>query len=642
MATGAAITNYIDLTNFTPGIASGWGGIATPGDGTTAQIAETWGCFGLPEGGLGPLPRLKSTITGSPMATVTAPPADYSTDLRIHDILAVPNFRTPNTAGSAEWHDSTLSTREQDMVMVVVEKFATVSGVTRKLMTGHLYNAQTNSWESDSTELVIRADADGTISNTWGSGAALAIRASPGATNQISNPSAQAFDVDSSRYQSILISWHTSWNYNWLFAGVGFFTDPVYGYKLGAGSGVENDIWEGGTYMWDNLARYTYPHASPPTTFNGWPMGVSRAFYHQGRLCYPASKLARGGNIFTNRPEGIYGDGAWARSWDDTTLVFHAPKGPQSLDGDDLAGGIVLNTHSPGIIGAITSLNSSQLLAIHSSSGGMLVSGDLATTGQVTAFRQVESTGYNPHTPTVGPMGMVYGSPNGVFAWSGSDVSQCISPLLDGQFWTPEWAQDWGSGRQPWTPLGRFEYRYPFLFAPYNWVMDTRSGGWFRIFPTAEQDPVNGRDIMNWAAGTENMWGSLLQRPKTGTSSTDDLYLFDLSAGAHEFQWRSQPIMQGRGRITRARELVLVAQGTGTIIIQLDGVDGSTGSHTFTVDSPDKPYMMRAPINVDAHDLTVLISATGDAEDTETPAPTIHRLSIGVQTRESSSDRNPA
>jgi len=338
MATGAAITNYIDLTNFTPGIASGWGGIATPGDGTTAQIAETWGCFGLPEGGLGPLPRLKSTITGSPMATVTAPPADYSTDLRIHDILAVPNFRTPNTAGSAEWHDSTLSTREQDMVMVVVEKFATVSGVTRKLMTGHLYNAQTNSWESDSTELVIRADADGTISNTWGSGAALAIRASPGATNQISNPSAQAFDVDSSRYQSILISWHTSWNYNWLFAGVGFFTDPVYGYKLGAGSGVENDIWEGGTYMWDNLARYTYPHASPPTTFNGWPMGVSRAFYHQGRLCYPASKLARGGNIFTNRPEGIYDDGAWARSWDDTTLVFHAPKGPQSLDGDDLAG----------------------------------------------------------------------------------------------------------------------------------------------------------------------------------------------------------------------------------------------------------------------------------------------------------------
>jgi len=98
------------------------------------------------------------------------------------------------------------------------------------------------------------------------------------------------------------------------------------------------------------------------------------------------------------------------------------------------------------------------------------------------------------------------------------------------------------------------------------------------------------------------------------------------------YSWHSQPIVQGRNRITRVREVNIVAQGTGTITVTVEGVDGTSSAANFTVNSPSRPRMYTLPVNADAWDITVLIEASGSSGG---EAPRLHRASLGVQARES-------
>jgi hypothetical protein len=58
MASGQGVTNYIDIDDFTAGVAQGWRTVSyrQPSELGTAQVGGTWGCVGPPEGGLVPAP----------------------------------------------------------------------------------------------------------------------------------------------------------------------------------------------------------------------------------------------------------------------------------------------------------------------------------------------------------------------------------------------------------------------------------------------------------------------------------------------------------------------------------------------------------------------------------------------------------
>lgn len=632
MASSAAVEEYIELTDFTPGIQSGWGsvgGIGPSGNGA-AQMGKTWGCYGPPEGGLAPTPRLVSTITTSGYSSRTAPPAGYPTGLRIHDIQAVPNFLTPKTAPASTtsaWYKGAGKTNEKDLVLVTVEYFTTSGlGNAERVQQATYYNAQTGAWATNkgtmTSSVVGQTPAFGTAN-------ALMVRTASGKGTAITDPDQSAtVDPNAPISQMIYVGWFGGVVYNQVCSAVMFmFGDPVLGYQRGT---PPNVALEGGIITWEPYGLVPYADPDGDGDFLYWPRhGGTRGFYHQGRFCYTSTRF--NGVVL---PEMVLGDSQYAASWDDSLLWFHDSFAIQNFDNNHY---LTTQTVSPGIFGAIASLNNNQLLMIHSTSGGVIVSGDLGTSFNPMVFQQIEPTGPNPHTPTITPAGVVYGSSNGVFGWNGSDTSQCLSPGLEGQFWTPEWALDW-SNRQPWTPLGRFEYRYPFVYAPYNWVMDTRSGGWFRIHPTVAQDQASaadlgGRDLMNWSAGTDSLWASQLEQAASGVGAGEDLYLFDLDGPARSsYSWHSQPIVQGRNRITRVREVNIVAQGTGTITVTVEGVDGTSSAANFTVDSPSRPRMYTLPVNADAWDITVLIEASGSSGG---EAPRLHRASLGVQARES-------
>jgi hypothetical protein len=281
-------------------------------------------------------------------------------------------------------------------------------------------------------------------------------------------------------------------------------------------------------------------------------------------------------------------------------------------------------------------MNQSDLYGVRSRFGGFIIRGDMLqpTVPQVPG---VVPTGPYPHRPVVTPLGMIYGTPFGFFAWNGGDVSQNISPLLEGPQWLITGTYE-PSVRSPFTSVGTFAFKYPFVYAPNNWLMDIRNGGWFRIHPTtsltSDQSNAAGINIGHWAAGSTNhTWGMPLEIPPTGRNANVAIVSFDHELGATFWSWKSQPLVKTVNRVLKFRELNVLVQGNGTLTFTLDGDDGATQTVSVTVNSTSRPVMKRVPLSIDARD--VVLTITSDGAGTTTDAPSLRRMSLGYQTTRS-------
>ena len=81
------------------------------------------------------------------------------------------------------------------------------------------------------------------------------------------------------------------------------------------------------------------------------------------------------------------------------------------------------------------------------------------------------------------------------------------------------------------------------------------------------------------------------------------------------------------------REINLVAQGSGTVTVDVIGAGGTTVSKTFTVADSDRPVIQFAPIKVQAQDVEIRI--TSDSGSGSVNAPVVHRIAIGYNTASS-------
>ena len=284
------------------------------------------------------------------------------------------------------------------------------------------------------------------------------------------------------------------------------------------------------------------------------------------------------------------------------------------------SGTVFVSEHPTGY-GSWVSMNANQLMLVKQRGGGVSVTGALENP-TVTYLPGIPSTLGATNLGTIGPNGeYIYGTDRGVFSWTGGDSAQCISNNLDGWFWRA--FTDRRLGLQ-----GQFGFLYPYVFAPNNFLYDTRTGGWWRLnLPSSTQQ--------TYAFWDTSATGLMLGCASTvSTNQTEAIAWYDPSQGQASYQWTSQPLQKSRGRFISIRQVSLLAMGSGTVTISITGLDNAptpASTQTFTVNSGNTPSLQTLPIACKGTDLVVTIASTSGSTTT---APRVNRVSFDYDERE--------
>lgn len=292
-----------------------------------------------------------------------------------------------------------------------------------------------------------------------------------------------------------------------------------------------------------------------------------------------------------------------------------------------------------GTIGTVTN---DQLLIVKHRGGAVLVTGDLDNP-VVRRLPSVESTNGIVSKGVQTPIGFVYGSRNGIYAWQGGDKSVKLSKNLEGFFWD----HTQGSSVERYSgSRGRLGYWNNMVWVPNNYVYDTVGGGWWRHkYTNAAVFPCNA--YLERTDG--NLWALAYKvGPQTGNSTTVAVQ-FDRNKLGTYYTWQSQPLVETQDRLLSFHDIrILVTSNhlgteTATIKTTLTGYDSAgnvtTVVNTFTPLQMNKPQNLRQDIqpNFVAEYVTLRIEAqvlvTAGGAPGASAAPKIHAVTIGTTDR---------
>jgi hypothetical protein len=279
----------------------------------------------------------------------------------------------------------------------------------------------------------------------------------------------------------------------------------------------------------------------------------------------------------------------------------------------------------PNGYGAWGSQSASELFLVKNMIGGVVIQGDL-NSPTVTVLPGV--------TPTYGLMsrgasttiGFVYASQNrGVWAWNGSNVSTKISAQLEDNFMVNTHLP--AIERGPTVDIQRWG---EWIIVTNDWLYDTIGQGWWRLPP--------GTNTLTHQWYQSSSDGSTLFAAFGVPTASAAVDCYTLTKPTHTFNWTSYPIRPPTATKNRSldiREIVVRAQGMGTVEVTLVGLQGTTGgvvspSATLSFETtPDflQPSMQRITGGLDAQDVTVTITSTG--ESSSTAAPIVYSVAIG-------------
>lgn len=302
-----------------------------------------------------------------------------------------------------------------------------------------------------------------------------------------------------------------------------------------------------------------------------------------------------------SNPEGIFGhqgrsveldQTTWSHgsvgTWSFNEQVFYTKVNLASLDNNSLAA--VYGQEDAEGFGAFASVNASELMLVRIGYGGYIIRGDL-NNPTVIFVPGIPGTGNSRHTAAITPVGLVYGSRNGgVWAWAGGDTADLLSPQLDNDFWLP--------GGQPNDFVdyaGKFAFWKEYILTPHNWLYDWRNKSWWRI----EDSGVI--DIVHWCQNTDShvIYGA---PGSVNNTQTVSLAGWDAGVPATSWSWESQALPLGDYRTAQPREVVIIAQGVGTVKFTLSGWDSQgnlvSENHTATWASASIPEAFRFPVNL--------------------------------------------
>lgn len=569
---------WITLADFSPGIYSDWRSSSTyePAPDGAAQLTGTLGCVARPSGGLIPGPR----VVNSYQENFSTLSSDYglSGSRNKAQIIGFRNISAARFGGGG--HSQPIVALKNGQPVGASATYPDVLAISTQIC------FSSGSVDNLSTRPAIYKFANGYLTKTF-----LLTQ------GDFATPSANIASPYGQQYWAIGRTNETaptSAGSVVIASGIGI---PEDGYNL-------NNLG----YPSDN-ASCVYPDPQTPfhesvrviesnnSTISGvQPTYAFNMIGHQGRLLYIPSF---GNYSWLGMGTGLNSNEAITATPSNQWTGF-----PSIIDS-------VFVEDNPSGIGAWASMNASELFIIKRLYGGYVIRVDLANP-TIVRLPGIPSIYDAQHIPCVYNQSVYYGNRFGVWQWSGGDTAQNISPQLDGWFWKTTTMDEMNGNK------GSFAYCYPFLFAPNNFIFDTRTNSWWKFGKPTKR-------TYNWYSPSSN--GNMLCGPEYLSATQNTLVdWFSTTQGAHTFTWRSQPLQKTLQRSLTFRDTSIVCAGVGQIIITATGLNGTTDSFTVNVNS-SQPVAFRACLNIVAHDVVIDISST--ATSSSNPAPTIYRLSLG-------------
>ncbi len=292
-------------------------------------------------------------------------------------------------------------------------------------------------------------------------------------------------------------------------------------------------------------------------------------------------------------------------------------------------------------IGAMASIQASEMLVVKHGRGGVLMRGDMDNFEAV-ALPYIESTYGVVSHPANTPKGLIYGSRNGVFLWAGGQTTEKLSNQIDGYFWEHDPSTVYTGNS------GRFAYWHPWACVPNDYLLDTTTNGWWKL----EDSGDTGRNRYSHY-DVSSLNGKLYAFPYKNAPGSDPIvYSYDPDILRSTYSWRSLPIIETRRRLTTVEEVEIsytlafpwTVATTITVtltgfneagdqiasrdIVFSGGVAGTDYGSQVTVKQP-----VASPDTTQGTFVARYIQIKVVATAASGPAPKIHKISLGTTER---------
>jgi hypothetical protein len=296
---------------------------------------------------------------------------------------------------------------------------------------------------------------------------------------------------------------------------------------------------------------------------------------------------------------------------------------------------------NPTSICAWGSISASELFCVKANGGGFVLQGDL-NTPTVTNLPGVQPTYSLVSRTAKSPIGLVYLSRDGgAWVWNGGSTAQKISHVIDDNFYEVEWNHNGGTtGGNTFSTQIKDGWQADvciwrdWIVFSNDWLFDTQTNSWWKMTPS----PTSGIGAHVWY-GTSHDGDILYAAPGQGTNACM-VETYQQSKPGNQFVWTSFPIRpptDDKNRSLSVQEVVIRAQGSGTVAVAILGSQGSSTSPGSISPSPtltfetsadnSQPSMQRVTAGLNAQDLRLSITSTG--QSASTPAPIVYSIAIG-------------
>ena len=373
---------------------------------------------------------------------------------------------------------------------------------------------------------------------------------------------------------------------------------------------------------------------SPISVANTRIMGPMHCMWHQQRLIVFAS--GSDASMSTGLASGIMRNGS-------NNLIYWTNPGANTMPYETDSTAQLLLTAEDRQFGSWVSMNANEMFVALQDGGGYAVRGDIEYP-QIVHLPAVASTSGAGSIGCMTPLGYVYGTRDGVFAWAGGDTTENVSPNLEGWFWDVENGTNAYRGYN--TPKGKFAYRYPWVFAPNNYVMDVRTKGWFRLEAPVDST-VGGLRKQWWGyeAGFKGVYAFNAYCPITvAPTSHEMIYRYDLEMGQSVYTALLHPLPIAKTRSIEIREVIVKAQCDPGSASQfsigfLDKAGTVVHEVTLALDNASRNVqVVRVPLSHECTDLQPIITALSASYSA---APRLHSIAFGYREGTLYSNSNP-
>lgn len=278
------------------------------------------------------------------------------------------------------------------------------------------------------------------------------------------------------------------------------------------------------------------------------------------------------------------------------------------------------------------SISSSTLLLIKGR-GAVLVNGSMESPTVVALPKVV---GNASGLGAMSSLGYVYPTAKGhVYAWQGQDTSVNLSPFM-----TPGFCDyDDASKRKGLT--GECAAWNNYILCPNDWVIDDRTGAWWRITDPVTENFTSRIRYWNVPAGqvfnnADAAYGAV---GKYQEQSEGVVARLESDTLAPEFRWRSHPINIHPTRVAQIREVGISFRGRGTVYVDVfaedDQHDGPVNTVVFAktaAGNETKTHILRETTGLECKSINIRVrSVSHDGID---EAPTVYGLNFGYQLKQ--------